>query len=723
MAAEVKYRITSTDDTKAGTNSAVSNLEKLGGAAKSLGNILKAVGIGFSIGAVVKGVSESIKAFGEQEKTELRLIAAAKNNPYINGKAVNSLKQTALAMSKVTIFSDEAIIQQQAFLATLGMGEAQINNIMDAATNLASTGMISLEGAVKNISKTYAGMTGELGELLPQLKTLTAEQLKAGAAVDVIKKGYAGMAEAAASGVAGSMEIFKNNFNSLKESIGGILGTLASAAATAMAPIIKKMTGWLDEHRDQVVAFFVRFPEVAAAAFATAGNMIRKVFSLEFIANAAKSVFEFLLKLWKTTLDLMWQLLKSVAITLWEPLRYAFEWIGGRIKFAWQTVVNALITTLNAISTPIEWMINQILTGINKVLEAGQKIGLFKNAKQIEMLTLKIDQKTIDEIKEPIPIDTKKMGEEWNKTLGMVPTALKDTFVNAIDLLGDVLGPLAPELEGLKKAITDIVNRPLEPQYQAATDKAAPMADEKPAPVSTGGSSGGGFNFDLGIFGDILGVIANVANAFGPLIGMVMQLSSVMQLMNPMQTILTAMMKVLEPVINNLLTPMVGILNIIGKTLGAILMPLLEMLGPIIKVLGDIFVWFFNKVIRPVANFLIAIGNAISNAIAAVFNFISDVVRVLSLGTVKMGHMTYRDLTTGQIAEITPGDLTAAGAETTTSGGGGSTAAQYTEAPDVYITVNVFNGVGVMTDRTMTIEELSILISDTTESLIAKGTV
>jgi len=168
---------------------------------------------------------------------------------------------------------------------------------------------------------------------------------------------------------------------------------------------------------------------------------------------------------------------------------------------------------------------------------------------------------------------------------------------------------------------------------------------------------------------------------------------------------------------------MVGILNIIGKTLGAILMPLLEMLGPIIKVLGDIFVWFFNKVIRPVANFLIAIGNAISNAIAAVFNFISDVVRVLSLGTVKMGHMTYRDLTTGQIAEITPGDLTAAGAETTTSGGGGSTAAQYTEAPDVYITVNVFNGVGVMTDRTMTIEELSILISDTTESLIAKGTV
>jgi hypothetical protein len=88
--------------------------------------------------------------------------------------------------------------------------------------------MISLEGAVKNISKTYAGMTGELGELLPQLKSLTVEQLKAGAAVDVIKKGYAGMAEAAASGVAGSMEIFKNNFNSLKESIGGILGTLAS---------------------------------------------------------------------------------------------------------------------------------------------------------------------------------------------------------------------------------------------------------------------------------------------------------------------------------------------------------------------------------------------------------------------------------------------------------------------------------------------------------------
>jgi hypothetical protein len=184
------------------------------------------------------------------------------------------------------------------------------------------------------------------------------------------------------------------------------------------------------------------------------------------------------------------------------------------------------------------------------------------------------------------------------------------------------------------------------------------------------------------------------------------------------------MMKVLGPIIDNLLTPMVGILNILGQTLGAVLVPVLQMLMPVIKILGDVFVWFFNKVIRPFANAMITVGNIVSNIIAGVINFIAGIVNALTwLTGVRMATVSYRDLSAGQIAEITPTDLTTAGAETTTSGGGGSTAAQYTEAPDIYITVNVNNGVGVMTDRTMTIEDLSILIADTTESLVAKGTV
>jgi hypothetical protein len=474
-----------------------------------------------------------------------------------------------------------------------------------------------------------------------------------------------------------------------------------------------------------VVAFFVRFPEIAAASFATAGQVIRKVFTLDFIANAAKSVFEFIVKLFKSTIDVLFQLVKAIGTSIWEPLRFGFEWIGARIKFAWQTVVNALITALNFITTPIEAMINGIIAGLNKVVEAGKKIGLFQKAGTIETISLKIDAKTIDEIKEPIPIDTKKMVGEWDKLLGMVPTILKDTFTNAIDLLGDVFGPLAPLFKDLGDTIKGVVNKPLEPQYQDAADKAAPMADEKPATsIPTGGSSGGGFSFDLGWIGDLLGGFADglsgIMGVVGPLIG---SLSSVMMVMQPLQTILQGMMSVLSPIIDNLMKPLIGILTILGQTLGKMLIPLFKMLGPIIEMVAKVFVWLYNKVIVPIGNFMIKIFTAIANFILSIVNAIIWAVNLFLPKSREIAYVQKLNPNDMMLDTIDTGDIATAGESATTSGGGGSAAAQYTEAPDIYITVNVYNGVGVMTDRTMTIEDLSILISDTTESLLAKGTV
>ena len=51
-----------------------------------------------------------------------------------------------------------------------------------------------LDSAMRNLNKTYGGLAGELGETVPELRGLTAEQMKNGAAVKILGERYKGLA-------------------------------------------------------------------------------------------------------------------------------------------------------------------------------------------------------------------------------------------------------------------------------------------------------------------------------------------------------------------------------------------------------------------------------------------------------------------------------------------------------------------------------------------------
>jgi chromosome segregation ATPase len=128
------------------------------------------------------------------------------------------MAQAAELQSRST-FGDEEVIAQQAYLASLGMTERQINDVIEASAQLSTATGMTLESAVKNLAKTYGGLTGELGESIPALKSLTAEQLKSGEAVKYILENYQGYAEAAAQSGAGSMRQLKNQLGDLAEQL------------------------------------------------------------------------------------------------------------------------------------------------------------------------------------------------------------------------------------------------------------------------------------------------------------------------------------------------------------------------------------------------------------------------------------------------------------------------------------------------------------------------
>jgi hypothetical protein len=172
----------------------------------------------------------SVKAANTQLQAETRLLAALKNRHDVQQRLISQASE----IQSRTTYGDEAIIEQQAYLAALGLTEDQIRETIEASVQLSAAMGIELESAVRNLAKTYSGLAGELGESMPALREMTAEQLKSGEAIRFVNREYKGFAEAVADTGAGSLQQLKNKIGDLAEKLG-----------IALLPVINKVSDWL----------------------------------------------------------------------------------------------------------------------------------------------------------------------------------------------------------------------------------------------------------------------------------------------------------------------------------------------------------------------------------------------------------------------------------------------------------------------------------------------
>lgn len=199
----------------------------------------------------------AVKAADVQLKNEKRLLTALRGREDIQQRLI---KQAGELQSR-SLFGDEEIIGQQAFLASLGLTEQQINDTIEAAAQLSSATGMTLDSAVKNLAKTYGGLSGELGESIPKLKELTTEQMKNGEAVKFILENYKGFAESAADTGLGPMQQLKNSIGDVGEEIGKVLMPMVQAAAR----MLKDFAAWLQGLSPAAKTSIVVIGGVAAA--------------------------------------------------------------------------------------------------------------------------------------------------------------------------------------------------------------------------------------------------------------------------------------------------------------------------------------------------------------------------------------------------------------------------------------------------------------------------
>lgn len=230
MAKKATIKIGSdTKEAEKGLNKVASMINKIGhnDTVKGIKNIGLAInGVSSAMSVAVKAaqaakqaIDECTEAYKTQVTAERQLEIAAKNNPYLTKTSVQSLKNFAAELQKISTVGDEQLLPMMTELAAAGRTQAEIQDVMTAALDISASGVMSLESAVDALNKTYAGTTGTLGKTIPEIKELSKEELANGKAVEIVAARYKGMAEEVAKAT-GSLDQMKNAQGDFLEALG-----------------------------------------------------------------------------------------------------------------------------------------------------------------------------------------------------------------------------------------------------------------------------------------------------------------------------------------------------------------------------------------------------------------------------------------------------------------------------------------------------------------------
>ena len=328
--------------TTKGAKTASSSIKRLSGSLMSLSKVAM---VGATGGAIALGVAmkKATSIAAEQELQEKKLTQAL-------GKNADALIKQAGALQQSSRFGDEAIIQQQAYLASIGMSEQQIREMIPVTMDLAAATGMSLESAVKNTAKTLSGMTGELGESVGSLRGLTAEELKAGKGIELMAELFDGAAKGEVNTMAGAMDQAKNAIGDAAEALGDLALPLAKAGSAMTKEFAEKAEAAFDALGD--IDFGKTFENMKTNMGALTG-MITDTLKLSFkmIPDFFKFYMNRIVPAGLKALGLLWEGIKSVSGFLWEPIGIGIQIVIAKVKNFFIGMVNFAKEQFNSLAT------------------------------------------------------------------------------------------------------------------------------------------------------------------------------------------------------------------------------------------------------------------------------------------------------------------------------------------------------------------------------------
>lgn len=182
----------------------------------------RVVALGATIATVFAGRA-ILEAAQRQEDAVNQLNNSLRSAGTFSEEASLGIQRFATALQGATTLGDELILEQVALARNFTRTNEEAQRLTEAAVELSAATGISLDSAVKNLGKTFGGLTGELGESVPALRNLTKEQLQAGEAIDFVLDRFGGSAAAQVNTFSGAVTQLSNVFGDLLEEIGFVI--------------------------------------------------------------------------------------------------------------------------------------------------------------------------------------------------------------------------------------------------------------------------------------------------------------------------------------------------------------------------------------------------------------------------------------------------------------------------------------------------------------------
>ena len=740
--AEIKYKISGKSDTTAIAKTQLA-MKKLGSEVVNLNKVVS----GFAIAKVMQVVSKVTNGATENFLAQNKALQQYNATVAKFGKSLSNLNKIQNEVSRNNFFDGDSINNVTKMAVAMGLTEKQIEDVLKASTDLAASGVMPLDQAVKELSRSYSGNLEELKKMNPELAKLTKEQLAQGKAVKIIGKQYKGMADAMSNTFAGRNTQWKNSFSDLQAAVGGVMQATKFGFQGRLMGSLNKVTEWIIENKESIVKFLYSLPDIIAVIGKSAYEIIKKTFSVEGIINLFTLIGESLVISFKaafsTIFNLFFLLLDDIGVlvdhaigNLWRKLQDLLGKLG-----------NLIITTINVaflkiLSTP----------GIKQLYEwlSGNKIS------DVQLIDFRFDTNHADK-----NLSDQDVVSKWLENWNILINGFKKEVAEGISKESKVLKDFAANYSGITseamEQIREILGRDLPDDLKQAMIAGIIAADS-----SGDGGDGDGSSGDkkyLEKFSEIFSTIGNTfinstgeigkyvtaaiqgassGGAYGAILAVISQLlSDIMQVVsenserfqtfqNFVTLILESLIEQIVPIFDEFVTPFLesfssvkeilsGVVYILGGIIGIITEVFreftknLNIIAPtvsgIFKIFGSTFqiIRGFIQFLQPTLNVLEYVTKIIATAIYTVewviANGINMIIRALNqLPFVDIAEISGFDDYDKAVSDIWNGGgntdednayLNAAIAQNASNITGSS--ASYTAARDIYVTISYEN--------------------------------
>lgn len=677
MAASISYKIGGKFDSKP-LDQANKGIQKL---TKAAGAMKLAIG-GFVIGTALKGlksvVDGSTEAFTNQNKALTAANKAFANNNKLSAESVKNIKAAMDGFSLNNFIDGDTLNNAAALASNMGLNETQIIKTLDAAKELSAATGQDLNTCVKQLSASYSGNISQLQKLNPELKNLTKEELANGKAIELIKSKYDGFSESMANTFEGRATQFKNQFSDFQASIGGIGKALSFVGQGKMLEPLKEMTSYIEEHKNQIINFFLHLPDIAGVAFNAVKESLSRLFTKDgmidlgkYIVTSVQNWMPVLTEIWKAIGEVMFGVFD---VTFGNLGRLFYNKVILSIKEGLQNVINDFVKehpniagffnldqikldltpkVYSKLSTYTEKASDNIEKAKHNAEEANKKqmAANLAFASKYSDITDKATGQIKNILNQELPADLQAAFAAGGDVIankvasidvgasGSVDTSKAESGVkrltSALNQLGgvfDITGRLITIFSERASAIgkaKETFSQAMEGVVEGTAEAA--MAQQGLAAATQAASA----SFKSSIIGLIIELIVQFASALR-------EVSPAMdELMNGITTIMSTIADIVGPISESILRPFADGLKSIGTIIGNLLLPILKVLDmlftpmftaltKILKVFGQI-VANLQPIITLIVTLLTKLSpmNIILKLLTGVLNIFGEAIKFI----------------------------------------------------------------------------------------------